>query len=69
MLENHGYALTGPPDVERLASFLPKVVGSAPPWQAHVAESISARVDGPVKFGKLNEALERLVKATAQVVR
>lgn len=69
MLENHGYALTGPPDVERLVSFLPKVVGSAPPWQAHVAESVSARVDGPVKFGKLNEALERLVKVSAQVVR
>ena len=61
MLEKHGYALTGSPDVERLVSLLPKIVEGEPAWQADVAERVRSDVDGARKLARLNETLGRLV--------
>ena len=60
VLENNGYALTGSPDVERLAVLLPEIVGSEPAWQADVGARVGANVDGAGKLERLTEALERL---------
>ena len=69
MLENHGYALSGAPAVDRLKSLLPKIVDGDSTWRAQMSERIRAKVDGAQKLATLTQALERFTEAMGRVAR
>ena len=57
MLESHGYALTGAPDVNRLRLLLPKIVEGDAEWLVPMKAKVRAEVDGEEKLATLTQTL------------
>lgn len=62
MLASLGYAFTGPPDAQRIATVLPKIVEEDDgAWTSRLPARVRASVDGMAKLGMLQGVLEQLV--------
>lgn len=65
MLARFGYAFTGPPDAERIASVLPRVLADESGWRSGLGERVRREVDGSARLERLEAVLEELVSAAA----
>ena len=65
LLARFGYAFTGPPDAERIAGVLPRVLADESGWRSGLAERVRREVDGSAKLLRLEALLEQLVGAAA----
>ena len=63
LLSRFGYAFTGPPDAERIAGVLPRVLADEGGWRTSLAERVRREVDGSAKLERLEAVLEELVSA------
>lgn len=65
LLARFGYAFTGRPDAERIASVLPRVLADESGWRSGLGERVRREVDGSPRLERLEVVLEELVSAAA----
>ena len=65
LLARFGYAFTGPPDAERIAGVLPRVLSDEGGWRSDLGERVRREVDGSARLERLEGVLEELVSAGA----